>query len=115
MSDIGRIPAPGASGDATSHVPTVNPDSRGQRDGQQSHAQQQETSRRGSEELALALSEEGHASVEARIEQDESGATVIRIVDRESGESVAVVTPEELRELAEQTGLPTGMLLQAQS
>ena len=40
---------------------------------------------------------------------------MIRIVDRESGESVAVVTPEELRELAEQTGLPTGMLLQAQS
>ena len=88
MADIGRIPAPGASGDATRHVPAVNPDGRGQRDGQH-HQAQQETSRRGSEELALALSEEGRASVEARLEQDESGATVIRIVDRESGPSGA--------------------------
>ena len=51
----------------------------------------------------------------AHLEQTEDGATIIRVVDQESGETIAVVTPEELRELAEQTGLPTGMLLQAKS
>ena len=112
MVDIGKIPAPGG---ASRHVHAVSADGHGQRDGRRDEAPQQDLSRRGSEELALALSEDGSAAVEARLEQDETGATVIRVVDIESGESIAILTPEELRDLAEQTGLPTGMLLQAES
>ena len=50
-----------------------------------------------------------------QLEQNEQGETVIRIVDSASGETVAVVTPEQLRELSEQTGLPAGMLIEAKS
>ncbi len=112
MVDIGKVPA---AGDLARHVQSVSADGHGRQDRRHGQAPQQDRSRRGSEELALALSEDGGAAVEARLEQDESGATVIRVVDIESGESIAVVTPEELRDLAEQTGLPTGLLLQARS
>jgi hypothetical protein len=68
--------------------------------------------RRGMEELAVALDEHGRGSLVARFEQDAEGAPAVRIVDRESGETVALLTPDELRELSERAGLPSGLLLQ---
>jgi hypothetical protein len=65
-------------------------------------------------ELARALSEDGRA-LEARYELDAAGEPRIRIVDGARGETVAVLTPEELRALAEQTGLPPGLLLRTSS
>ena len=69
----------------------------------------------GAEELAVALTEDGRTAMEARYEQDADGNALIRIVDVERGETIAVLTPEELRELTEQTGLPPGLLLRAAS
>jgi hypothetical protein len=69
----------------------------------------------GVEELAVALHEEGRAHLVARLMTDESGETRVRIVDTERDETVAVLTPDELRTLAAQTGLPAGLLLQARS
>lgn len=69
----------------------------------------------GVEELAVALHEEGRAHLVARLVMDESGETRVRIVDTERDETVAVLTPDELRTLAAQTGLPPGLLLQARS
>jgi hypothetical protein len=63
------------------------------------------------EELALALTEDWRPAMEARYEEDDSGAPRIRVVDTQSGETVAVVTPEELRALAVGTGLPPGLLM----
>src|SRR6476620_5349380 len=65
----------------------------------------------GAEELAVALSEDGRAAMEAHYEEDAEGNPRIRIVDTERSETVAVVTPEELRALAERTGLPPGLLV----
>lgn len=67
--------------------------------------------RHGADELAVALAGDGHAAMEAHFEQDADGNPLIRIVDTVRGETVAVVTPEELRALTEQTGLPAGLLL----
>ncbi len=69
----------------------------------------------GIEELAVALHEEGRKHLVARLVTDESGETRVRIVDTERDETVAVLTPDELRTLAAQTGLPAGLLLQARS
>lgn len=71
--------------------------------------------RPGSEELAIALTEDGNMSIAATLEEDEAGQPVVRVVNTESGETLALLTPEELRQLAEETGLPVGMLLQAAS
>src|SRR5688572_20752637 len=60
----------------------------------------------GAEELAVALGDSGHAALTARFEQGADGNPHVRVVDRESGETVALLTPDELRDLAEQTGLP---------
>ena len=68
--------------------------------------------RTGAEELAVALSTDGGAAMEAHYEQGPDGEVHIRIVDRERHETVALLTPEELRELAISTGLPPGMLVQ---
>ena len=65
----------------------------------------------GAEELALALADGGRAAMEARYEEDADGNPLIRIVDVEREETIAVLTPEELRALTEQTGLPPGLLL----
>ena len=54
-------------------------------------------------------------SIAATLEEDEAGQPVVRVVNTESGETLALLTPEELRQLAEETGLPVGMLLQAAS
>ena len=88
--------------------------SEGSRDPSQNERQPQHRQRRsapGAEELALALMDDGRTAIEAHYEQDEDGNALIRIVDRERGETVALVTPEELRAMAEQTGLPPGLLL----
>lgn len=69
----------------------------------------------GMEELAVALREEGRKHLAARLVTDESGEVRVRIVDTDRDETVAVLTPEELRAMAAQTGLPAGLLLQAQS
>lgn len=67
--------------------------------------------RQGAEELAIALAGDGHASMEAHYEQDAEGNPLIRIVDVARGETVGLLTPEELRILTEHTGLPPGLLL----
>lgn len=67
--------------------------------------------RHGADELAVALAGDGRAAMEAYFEQDAEGNPLIRIVDTARGETVAVVTPEELRALTEQTGLPPGLLM----
>jgi len=68
----------------------------------------------GREELAVALGEPGR-SLRAELEQDDAGELRVRVVDRNRGEVVAVLSPDELRALAEQTGLPSGLLFQARS
>jgi hypothetical protein len=68
----------------------------------------------GREELAVALGEPGR-SLRAELEHDADGELRVRVVDRERGEVVAVLTPDELRALAEQVGLPSGLLFQARS
>jgi len=69
----------------------------------------------GAEELAVALRGAGHGALQARFEQDGEGRPLVRILDRESGETVALLTPEELRDLADPTGLPPGLLVQVAS
>lgn len=99
------------SDDASRQVAGVTSDGDGQ---EQRRGQEQPRERGaapGAEELAVAFAEDGRAAIEARYEQDADGNPRIRIVDRESGETIAVVTPEELRALAEQTGLPPGLLI----
>ena len=112
MAEIGRVPG---AGDATLHVRTVSGDDRGRDQERRDRPPGDGGPRPGSEELAVALSEEGRGAMTPRLEQDETGETVIRVVDSASGETVAIVTPEQLRELSEQTGLPTGMLIEAKS
>lgn len=97
--------------DAARQVSGVSSDGDGQA---QRRGQEQPQERRaapGAEELAVAFSEDGSTAIEARYEQDADGNPRIRIIDRERGETIAIVTPEELRALAEQTGLPPGLLL----
>ena len=68
-----------------------------------------------SAELALALDTPGRAELEARPEVDATGELRIRITDRRSGQTIAVVTPEELATLARATGLPAGLLVERSS
>ncbi len=111
MADIKIERGPASIGPAA-----VTPDQRrgsgggGRRDSGDSGAQPP-----GVEELALALREEGRKHLVARLVTDESGETRVRIVDTDRDETVAVLTPDELRILAAQTGLPSGLLLQARS
>jgi hypothetical protein len=105
------------SGDPSQHVGHVSADGRGGRHApseQDGGERRQRQAPRGSEELAVALAESGRRLV-ARFSQDAEGHPLIRIVDIARNETVAVLTPEELRQLAEQTGLPSGLLVQAAS
>lgn len=68
----------------------------------------------GREELAVALDEHGR-ELTALTEEGPDGDLVVRIVDRFDGTTIAVLTPSELRAIAEQTGLPSGLLFQARS
>jgi hypothetical protein len=94
-------------------TPSVSADQRRRGgEGRQQH-RDGEQSPPGAEELAVAL--DGRRHLAARFEQDSDGQPLVRVVDRERGETVALLTPEELRRLAEQTGLPTGMLVHLSS
>ena len=90
---------------------------RGTRRRQHAQRQQQQgkgpSPRPGAEELAVAL--DGRSQLAARFEQGADGQPLVRVFDRERGETVALLTPEELRTLAEQTGLPPGMLVRVSS
>ncbi|MCK9486271.1 MAG: hypothetical protein M0R73_06140 [Dehalococcoidia bacterium] len=68
----------------------------------------------GREELAVAFDDPGR-SLAALFEEAEDGTPRVRIVDRTTGHTVAVVSPDELRAMAEQTGLPSGLLFQART
>lgn len=102
------------STDGSRQVANVTPD--GDRGAQAQQEQQpkreRDDARAGSEELAVALSVEGSLAIEARYEYDGEGNLLIHIVDTAQGETIAVLTPEELKTLAEQTGLPPGLLVQ---
>ncbi|MEX1023054.1 MAG: hypothetical protein WD058_07880 [Dehalococcoidia bacterium] len=104
--------------DRPAHIPAVGvPGASEDRPRQQrdEHPQRDPDRRPGGrEELAVVLGEPGRA-LAAHLETDADGAPVVRIVDRVGGETVAVVTPEELRAMAEHTGLPPGLLFQARS
>jgi len=94
-------------------VPGASEDRR--REGGGSEQQHQRQDRRGGrEELAVALGESAR-TLRAELEQDADGELLVRVVDRNRNEVVAVLTPDELRALAEQTGLPAGLLFQARS
>ncbi len=68
----------------------------------------------GREELSVAFDDPGR-TLTAQFEQGEDGEPQVRILDRHTGGTVAVVTPDELRAMAEQTGLPSGLLFQART
>lgn len=67
----------------------------------------------GAEELALAFGAAG--PVHARLEYDDAGRPLARVVDLVRGETVALLTLDELRALTEATGLPAGMFIQAET
>lgn len=95
-------------------VPGTSEDRRSGGDGGSSEHREPERRPGGREELAVALGESGR-SLRAELEQDADGKLLVRVVDRNRGEVVAVLTPDELRALADQTGLPSGLLFQARS
>ena len=97
----------------TTGTPAVGADQRRRGGERQQHQSGGGRSRPGAEELAVAL--DGRQQLAARFEQDADGQPLVRIFDTERGETVALLTPEELRSLAEQTGLPTGMLVRVSS
>jgi hypothetical protein len=113
MSDI-RVPG---LPDPAVHVTQVTTNGQGGRHAPHDDQprEHREETRRGSEELAVALSDSGRSALSAEFTQDAEGNALIRIVDRERGDTVAVITPEELHDLAERTGLPPGLLVQAAS
>jgi len=112
MSDL-RVGQPGA---VAHSVEGVKPDGDAPRREQRGGQHRDSHGAAGSEELAIALanSSRGHTLV-ARYETDDEGNPLIRIFDREQNETVALLTPEELRTLTEDTGLPPGLLVRAVS
>ncbi len=64
-----------------------------------------------SPELALALGE----AVTVVYEQGADGEPLIRVLDNERGETLALLTPEELRTMTADTGLPPGLLIRVSS
>lgn len=95
-------------------TPPVGADQRRQ-GGRQRQPSREGRARPGAEELAVALAGRPHGTLSARFEQDADGQPLVRVFDRERGETVALLTPEELRDLAERTGLPAGLLVQRSS
>jgi len=94
-------------------VPGASEDRRREGEGSGQHRERQDHPG-GREELAVALGEPGR-TLRAELEQDADGELLVRVVDRNRGGVVAILTPAELRALAEQTGLPPGLLFQARS
>ncbi len=112
MSDL-RVDQPGAGAHS---VEGVKPDGDAPRREQQGDQRRKPDGSAGSEELAIAFAElsPGHTLV-ARYETDDEGNPLIRILDRERNETLALLTPEELQALTEDTGLPPGLLVRAVS
>lgn len=111
MSDVRLAPVH----ESGVHVTGVTTNGAGGRQAPRDQSHPRKRSRAGAEELALALHESGRGQLRAHFSIDDDGHALIRIVDHDRDEVVAVVTPEELRELAEQTGLPSGLLVQTSS
>lgn len=110
MADL-RVAQAATNQQRPAPVPGEGADSR---ERQQGHERRRRP-RPGAEELAVALSASDDADLTAHYEQSEDGAALIHIVDGKSGETVAIVTPEELRAMAEATGLPAGLLVEVAS
>ncbi len=83
----------------------------GERRDSQSDPQHHERRQAPAPELAIALG----AAVTVVYEQGPAGESLIRIVDNARGETIAVVSPEELRAMTADTGLPPGLLVQVAS
>ena len=107
MADL-RVTQPGAAKQRTSPVPGDGASGRENQEGRERPDRQ----RAGAEELAVALAQSDRGELTARYEQDGDGNGRIHITDSSSGETVAIVTPEELRAMAEATGLPPGLLVE---
>ncbi len=107
MADL-RVVQSGTTQQRTSPVTGDGGGGRERREGEE----RPNRGRPGAEELAVALSEPDRAELTAHYEQDEDGNGLIRIIDGKSGETVATVTPDELRAMAETTGLPAGLLVE---
>lgn len=107
MADL-RVSQSGAAQPRTSPVPGDGGSGREPQQGRQRPGRQ----RAGAEELAVALAEADRGDLSASYEQDEDGNGLIHITDSSSGEIVAIVTPDELRAMAEATGLPLGLLVE---
>lgn len=83
----------------------------GERRDSQPEPQHRERRQPPTPELAIALG----AAVTVVYEQGPEGESLIRIVDNVRGETIAVVSPEELRAMTADTGLPPGLLVQVAS
>ncbi len=110
MADL-RVEQTASSQQRAAPVPGEGADGRERQQGRERSARP----RPGAEELAVALSESDRGDLTAHYEPSEDGAGLIHIVDNTSGETVAIMTPEELRAMAEATGLPTGLLVEVAS
>ena len=89
----------------------VAADGRGEQHREPPPEQKRQRRQAASPELAVALGE----AVTAVYEEGPDGQPMIRIIDRERGDTVALVTPEELRAMTAETGLPPGMLMRVAS
>lgn len=111
MSDV-RVAPMHESGVPVTGVTT---NGSGGRRGTRDQPPRRQRERAGAEELALALHESGRRRLRAHFSIDDAGHALVQIIDHDRDEVVAVLTPEQLRELAEQTGLPPGLLVQTSS
>ena len=101
---------------ATERAQAVTPDGGGTRHPGDEPPPRHDDGPTGAEELAVALAESDRGeTLAAHYEVDADGAPLIRIVDRARDETVALITPEELKALAQDTGLPPGLLVRVSS
>lgn len=91
-------------------VPAASGEQRRQQQGRRDAEREPEPG----EALAAALDETGRR-LTAHLDQDPEGSALVRIVDTDSGETVALLTPVDLRTLAEQSGAVSGLLFQSRS
>ncbi len=101
---------------STERLNGVSPDGRSPNHGGGAEPSHRDSQHPGAEELAVALaaSDRGN-SLTARFEVGSAGEPLIRIIDQARGDTVALITPDELKALAEDTGLPPGLLMQVSS
>lgn len=106
MAEIGIVRKTEAT-----HLGAVSAESHGESRREPRREPRRESARRESPEVAVALGD----AVSLAYEVGADGAPVIRVVDNERGETVALLSPEELRQLTAGTGLPPGALLRLSS